>query len=126
MKKLAAYKFTLLSAALILTALLLPAKTFSAIHAPPGLDKLVHMALFFIFTFAFDQEYRRASTANHRILVEIAIVLPFILLSEILQLFTRSRHFELLDMAADAVGAAVVMLAAGFYRHMDRSRGKKS
>ena len=124
MKKLATYKFTFLSALLILTALLLPAKTFQAVHSPPGVDKLVHMALFFIFTLAFGREYRKEHQANPRMLVEIAAVLPFILVSELLQLLTRSRHFELLDMVADALGAAAAIAAAGF-AHLIRSSGKK-
>jgi hypothetical protein len=124
MKKLVAYRFTILSAVFILTALLLPAKTFSSVHTQPGVDKLVHMVLFFIFTFAFGQEYRKERKANPGILVEIATVLPFILVSELLQLLTRSRHFELLDMAADALGAAAAIAAAGLSRRVNRS-GKK-
>jgi VanZ family protein len=124
MKKLIAYKFTLLTAAIILTAILLPAKTFSTIHAPPGFDKVVHATLFFLFTFAFGREYRKERKVNPRILVELATVMPFIVVSELLQLLTRSRHFELLDMVADAIGAAAAIAAAGLY-HRVKDPGKK-
>jgi peptidoglycan/LPS O-acetylase OafA/YrhL len=124
MKKIVAYKFTLLTAALILTALLLPAKTFSGIHAPLGSDKVVHAALFFLFTFAFGWEYRKERKANPKILVELTAVLPFIVISELLQLLTRSRHFEFLDMVADAIGAAAAIAAAGLY-HSVKKPGKK-
>jgi hypothetical protein len=124
MKKLIAYKFTLLAAAMILTALLLPAKTFSTIHSPPGFDKVVHATLFFLFTFAFGREYRKERKVNPRILVELAAVIPFIVVSELLQLLTRSRHFELLDMAADAVGTAAAIAAAGLY-HRIKEPGKR-
>jgi peptidoglycan/LPS O-acetylase OafA/YrhL len=124
MKKIVAYKFTLLTAAIILTALLLPAKTFSSVHSPPGFDKVVHAMLFFLFTFAFGREYRKERKVNPRILVELTTVLPFIVISELLQLLTRSRHFEFLDMVADAVGAAAAIAAAGLY-HSVKEPGKK-
>ncbi|MCX7027904.1 MAG: VanZ family protein [Spirochaetes bacterium] len=124
MKKIAAYKFTILTAAIILIALLVPAKIFNEFPTAPGIDKVVHFILFFLFTFAYGQEYRKEHKKVPDVFIETAAVMPLILVSELLQLFTRSRHFELLDMVADAIGASAAIFAAGLY-HLLCGSGKK-
>ena len=125
MKKIAAYKFTFLTATLILVALLLPAKTYSNFPSAPGIDKVAHFVLFFLFTFAFGEEYRRDKKTVPSLLIETTAVIPFILASELLQLLTRTRHFEAKDMVADALGAATAIAIAGLYRRLKQDKGKK-
>lgn len=110
MKKIAAFKFTLLSGVLIIIALLLPSSSFRKAPSFIGIDKVVHFFLFFIFTLAYLLEFRRYSGKLPGYLHSIAFVLLFIIGSEVLQLLTPTRRFELLDMLFDASGAAVAFL----------------
>lgn len=120
-----AYKFTILMAVLILTALLLPAKTFPKISSPLPVDKLIHASLFFLFASAFVVEYRRDRKSGPGILLESALLVPFVLLSEVLQLFTKSRHFELGDLAADFIGAGMAILLSWILRRRSRPGQKE-
>ncbi|HEY9054181.1 MAG TPA: VanZ family protein [Rectinemataceae bacterium] len=113
MKKLLAFKWTLSAGALILVALLLPSGSIPKISSPLALDKVAHCILFFLFAFAFGEEYRRERKTDPRLLEDIAIIVPFIIFSELLQLLTSTRHFEWLDMAADSLGAVLALLIRG-------------
>ena len=115
--KIAAFKFTTVTAALILVALLLPSSVYRRAPSFFGIDKAVHFAMFLIFAFCYLTEYRlyngRRPSLGHGIL----FVVVFILSTEMLQLLTATRHFELMDMAFDAAGAvaaaAISFLASG-------------
>lgn len=106
MKKIVAYKFTIASACLIIVALLLPSSSFSSIPSLVGIDKFAHLALFFIFSLSYILEYRREKEKSPPFLLSILIMILFILGSELLQLFTTSRHFEWFDMLFDLAGAS--------------------
>ncbi|HWR12770.1 MAG TPA: VanZ family protein [Rectinemataceae bacterium] len=110
MKKIAAYKFTIISAALILVALLLPSSSFSSMPRFFGVDKIAHFCLFLLFTLSYTLEFRRLNGKLPGFFHSIVFVLIFIVSSELLQLLTSSRHFEFLDMAFDAGGAAAAFL----------------
>jgi len=75
-----------------------------------GIDKLAHLALFFLFSFSYILEYRREKKKNPPFFSSIFIMILFILGSELLQLFTTSRRFEWVDMLFDLAGAAAAFL----------------
>ena|SRR3989339_727445 len=111
MIKIAAYKFTLLSAILILIALLLPSSSMPMLPSVIGIDKIAHFFLFLFFTLSYVLEFRHERGRLPGFLHAVLLVLFFIVMSETLQLFTASRHFELLDMAFDAAGAGAAFIA---------------
>jgi VanZ family protein len=112
MKKILAYKFTIASAGLIIVVLLLPASSFSTMPSFSGIDKLAHLALFFVFSLSYILEYRKEKTKNPPFFSSIFIIILFILGSELLQLFTTSRRFEWVDMLFDLAGALAAFLAS--------------
>lgn len=111
MKKIVAFKFTVLTAALILVALLLPSSSIPRMSSIAGIDKIAHFFLFLLFTLSYLLEFRHDKGRFPGLFHSIILVLVFIVISETLQLFTVSRNFELLDMAFDAGGAAVAFIA---------------
>ncbi len=107
LKKLAAYKFTIAAAGLILLALLLPSKSFPKLPSFFGIDKAAHLALFFLFTTSYLLESRRERKVFPSFLHSALFLGLFIVCSELLQLLTSSRNFELADMAFDAAGTII-------------------
>lgn len=103
-KKLLSYKFTIAAAALILAALLLPSKTFSHLPSFFGIDKLAHFVLFALFSAAYLVESGGIRKSLPSVAVSALSIGLFIMCSELLQLLTSSRSFELADMAFDAMG----------------------
>ncbi len=124
MKKIANYKFTILVAALILVALLLPSSSIPKVRGFVGIDKAVHSVLFFFFALSFILEFRRTNRRLPGFLSSLLVVCLFIVASETLQLFTKSRHFELLDMAFDGCGAALAYIAIMAYLRTRKSPEK--
>lgn len=104
-QKIAAFKFTLSTAALILIALLLPSSVYRGAPSFFGVDKVAHFALFFLFAICYLTEYRRYNGKFPSLPHGVLLVIVFILSSELLQLLTATRHFEYIDMAFDAAGA---------------------
>jgi len=121
MKKIVNYKFTILVAALILVALLLPSSSIPKIRSFAGIDKAIHFILFFFFALSYVLEFRRTNRRLPGFLFSLLIVSFFIVASETLQLFTKSRHFELLDMAFDGAGAATAYIAIVALLKMQKS-----
>jgi VanZ family protein len=111
MKMLAAYKFTILSACLILVALLLPSSSIPKIPTFFGIDKVAHFLLFLLFTLSYVLEFKRKNKKLPGLLHSTLLVFVFIVVSELLQLLTSSRHFEFMDMVFDAGGATAAFLA---------------
>ena len=111
MKKIEAFKFTLISACLILVALLLPSSSFPKVPSVVGIDKIAHFFLFMLFSLSYLLEFRRYNGKLPGLLHGILLILAFIVSSELMQLLTKSRHFEFLDMAFDAAGAAVAFIS---------------
>jgi VanZ family protein len=103
--KIVAFKFTSATALLIIIALLLPSSVYRGAPRFFGIDKIAHFALFFLFAICYLTEYRRYNGQMPSLPHGILLVVVFILSSELLQLLTATRHFEILDMAFDAAGA---------------------
>jgi hypothetical protein len=102
------YKFSILIALAILVALLIPSATFTKISSPAGMDKLVHFGLFFIFTLVYIFEFKKEKHKFPGFQHGAFIAFGFVIASEMLQLLSRSRHFELLDVTAGILGSATV------------------
>ncbi|MFA5852364.1 MAG: VanZ family protein [Spirochaetales bacterium] len=111
MKKIEAFKFTIVSACLIFVALLLPSSSFPKMPSVVGIDKVAHFFLFALFSLSYLLESRRYNGKLPGFLHGILLILAFIVISELMQLLTKSRHFEFLDMAFDAAGALAAFLA---------------
>lgn len=107
--KIAAFKFTTITAALILVALLLPSSVYRGAPRFFGIDKTVHFAMFLLFAFCYLNEYRRYNGRRPSLGHSASFVVVFILATELLQLLTATRHFELMDMVFDAAGAGVAI-----------------
>lgn len=105
LKKLVSYKFTIAAAGLIVLALLLPSKSIPKFPSFFGIDKLAHFTLFFIFTTSYLLESRHERNAFPSLLHSALFIGLFIICSELLQLLTSSRNFEIADMAFDAAGS---------------------
>lgn len=115
MRNLITYKFTALSAAVILVALMLPSSSLPSVPSIIGIDKIAHLALFFLFSFAFSLEAKKEKGRLSGLVPRMLIILVFIFGSEALQLLEPTRHFEFADMAFDALGAALALLAARLF-----------
>jgi len=100
-----AYKFTILAAAAILAALLIPSSSLPKMESPLGFDKVIHFILFFILALTYSLEYRKDRGNRPGFLHGILAISAFIVISEVLQLFTSSRHFEVLDIISGSLGA---------------------
>lgn len=109
-QRIAAFKFTTATAVLILIALLLPSSMYKGAPNFFGIDKVAHFALFFLFAICYLTEYHRYNGKLPSLPHGIILVVVFILSSELLQLLTATRHFELLDMAFDAAGASAAFV----------------
>lgn len=107
------YRFTFASGALILVALLMPGSTFRTVpRSFLQLDKLVHLALFYIFTLSFLLEYRAARGRAPRFWLGLLVVGVLTVGSEVLQLGTRTRSFDVMDMVYDTAGAILALATA--------------
>lgn len=106
------FKFTILTACLILVALLVPGSTYRSFPSFFGIDKLAHLGLFFLFSLSYSLEYRKAFLRIPALAHAFGLFLMFIVSSELLQLLTSTRHFELMDMVFDSVGASAGYAAA--------------
>ena len=111
-KKIVAFKFTISTAAAIIIALLLPSSVYRGAPSFFGIDKVVHSALFFLFTICYLTEHRRYNGRLPSLPHGILLIMIFILSSELLQLLTDTRHFEVMDMAFDAAGAGVAFIVS--------------
>lgn len=107
------YRFTFASGALILVALLVPGSTFRTVpRSFLQMDKLVHLALFYIFTLSFLLEYRADRGRAPRFWLGLLVVGVLTVGSEVLQLGTRTRSFDVMDMVYDTAGAILALATA--------------
>lgn len=109
------FKFTILTACLILVALLVPGTTYRSFPSFFGIDKLAHLGLFFLFSLSYSLEYKKAYTHLPAVSHAFGLFLVFVASSELLQLLTSSRHFELTDMVFDIIGASAAYIAIAFF-----------
>lgn len=104
MKKLLSYKLTFLVTLLILYAVLMPGDDIPSVGIP-GIDKIVHMGMFFTFTAVFSLEYLRCHDRLPHLLPTFLGVLLFALSTELMQGFlTTTRACDIKDLAADMLG----------------------
>ncbi|MCX8013630.1 MAG: VanZ family protein [Rectinema sp.] len=112
MKIITHYKWTILSAALVLTILLLPSALFLKMPSRSLLnDKTVHAILFGFMTAVFSLEYRHWKKLHAPLIPTFLAISAFAYLTEIAQSVTPSRHYDLRDFLADLVGIAVGIMA---------------
>lgn len=120
MALLKSYKWTIASAAIVLTLLLLPSQVFPKTpRSPLELDKIVHAILFGAVTAIFCGEHRAWKKVNPPFFLSLLIFGIFALITEASQLFTHTRHYDLLDLRADLVGiisALLIMRIIAFCR----------
>ncbi|MGL5676310.1 MAG: VanZ family protein [Cellulosilyticaceae bacterium] len=110
MKKITAYKLTIVVTCLILYGILMPGDDVPSI-AIPGLDKIVHMGMFFTFTAVFSLEHLRLTRKLPSILPLLTGVFCFALSTELMQgAFTTSRACDPKDLVADMIGALLACL----------------
>lgn len=117
-----AYKFSILIAFAILAALLLPSSAFSRISSPLGFDKAVHFGLFFIFTAVYISEYKVSKHKFPSFHRGALTAFGFVIASELLQLLSRSRHFEPLDVLAGMFGSATVLAIAKLFFNKEKAK----
>jgi VanZ family protein len=103
---------------------MIPSSAIPSVQAPFGFDKLIHFFLFFIFALIYLGDYRNDKKRYPPLVYSIFTMLVFILISELLQLLTRTRHFEFMDILAGA-GGAFTALAIHYAIHPD-TRNKKN
>ncbi|HCX95846.1 membrane hypothetical protein [uncultured spirochete] len=105
------YKWTVACGFLVALLLLLPSQIFP--KTPRGmleLDKIVHGFLFGVVTAVFCAEHRRWTKVSPPFLLSFAIIGAFSFLTEVSQLATKTRHFDLKDFGADLIGIAAGLL----------------
>lgn len=111
MDRIKPYKWTIASSVSVLVLLLLPSQVFfrtpqSAIE----IDKLVHALLFGSVTAVFCAEHRAWKKRSPAFFLSLAVIGTFALFTELGQLFTKTRHFDMKDLVADFVGIAMALL----------------
>lgn len=108
------YRFSLFSGLFILVALLAPGNTFSGMTIGiPNMDKIVHGAMFFIFSLCISVEYRKDKGKLPGLWFAVALLAAFALTTEALQLLASGRSFDLRDGLADLIGALAARILTG-------------
>jgi VanZ family protein len=111
MSTIKSYKWTIASAIAVLVLLLIPSQAFQkAPQSLIGLDKFVHAILFGAMTAVFCAEHRALKKMNPKFLLSLIIISAFAFLTEISQLLTITRHFDLKDFGADTIGIATALV----------------
>lgn len=111
MNTIKSYKWTIASAMVVLLLLLMPFRIFQ--QTPQSLndfDKFIHAILFGAMTAVFCAEHSALKKINPKFLLSLVIISAFAFLTEIGQLLTITRHFDLKDFGADAIGIAAALL----------------
>jgi VanZ family protein len=92
----------------------------------PNFDKLVHAGLFGGLVFFFCLPYFKSSFSerqkiNHFIRITIAVIIWGITVEFLQKYFIPGRDFELLDWAADSVGALIALwLSIRILKHLEK------
>jgi VanZ family protein len=100
--------FTIITSAIIITAVLWPGSSVPETDLP-GVDKVVHFGLFAAWTIAIIFEFD-----IKKWYVAIIAGLLFALFSELIQIPTDARTFDLNDLIADGAGVVFGYANAGF------------
>jgi VanZ family protein len=78
----------------------------------PNIDKVVHFTFYFVLTmlmfYGWTEQNSFSTLHRHRMVKILFIAIVYGIAIEIMQkLFTTTRHFELLDVAANSTGAII-------------------
>lgn len=126
MKSYIGYIWAILWATVICILLLLPSNDFEGVPVFEGMDKMVHLGIFFVqATLIY---WGAISKSNRRVnkwlcvLVVLSITAVFACLTELAQMyFTSSRSADPWDVFADIVGSGMASFAfLLFYRKENR------
>jgi VanZ family protein len=109
------YRLTIISAILILIAVLMPGQNVPQVGVP-GIDKIIHFSMFGVLTLCFYFEYSRHQKKLPRFFNTVLMIGAFGLLTEVMQLFTDSRSFDMRDLAVDLAGILIVSSVFKFYQ----------
>lgn len=109
LKRIYQYKLTMISAALILIAVLMPSSDVPSVGIP-NIDKLVHAGMFGMLTLCFYGEYVWNSKKLPSVFLSGFIIEAFALSTEFMQKFASGRSCDMKDFVADSVGIITVIL----------------
>lgn len=119
------YARTAVSCLVVMVLLLLPSSFFP--RTPAGLtmlDKVVHAILFAIPTMLFAFDYRKAHGQLPHVPLTFLVIGAFAFITELSQLATRTRHFDLLDFMADILGILLGLAAVVVHARCTASSSK--
>ena len=85
-----------------------------------GLDKVIHIGMFFLLTLLFSHPFKHASTTNTKkkiYFLQIAALALFygIIMEFVQKYFVPNRSFEIADILVDGIGAAIGYVASRRY-----------
>jgi len=125
MERIKSYKWTIASSVSVLVLLLLPSQVFpKTSRGLIEIDKVVHTLLFGSVTAVFCAEHRAWKKMSPPFFLSMAVIGAFALLTEMGQRFTKTRHFDMKDLAADVVGIAAALLLMRLVARTRASRHK--
>lgn len=97
---------TLVVSTLIIIAVLIPGSNIPDVKIV-GVDKIVHIGMFAALSVSLRFDFPHLRWWH---ILAIGIIFSF--LTEVLQLLTEDRSFDLYDMVSDAIGLALGLLVA--------------
>lgn len=110
MKKIWSYKLTVIVTLLILYGILMPGDSVPSVPIP-GLDKVVHMGMFFVFTAIFSFEHLVCTHTLPSPLRTLGISSLFAVSTELMQgILTTSRACDPKDLLADLFGIFIALI----------------
>lgn len=108
MKFIKDYKITGIVILLILVAILMPGSSVPKVGVP-GIDKVVHLGMFFTLTATFNVEYLWHNKYLPHVLLTFMSIFIFAVSTEVIQLFASNRSCDLKDLLADMIGAVIAI-----------------
>lgn len=125
MNYLISYIWAILWGAIICVLLLLPSNNFNGIPVFPGIDKMVHLGIFFVqATLLYWGAVIKSKRAGNKWIIILKVILTtavFAVLTELAQMYlTQTRSGDPWDVFADIVG--VGMATFGFILFYQRKK----
>ena len=114
MKKISAYKFTLVMVAVILVLVLMPGDDVPSVGIP-HIDKVVHFGMFLTLTLCYIWEYHKKHQLLPKCYKEGLWLLGFAIFTEIMQYFVPGRSSDIKDLLADTLGVIVASLSVNYF-----------
>ncbi|MHC1747933.1 MAG: VanZ family protein [Cellulosilyticaceae bacterium] len=103
MKKIKYFKLTMIMTIIILIIILTPGDSVPSVGIP-GIDKIVHCGMFFMWSFIYNMEYKIYTKRQSKVAMTIATGTLFAVATEVMQLFAIMRSFDVKDILADVIG----------------------